>query len=112
MSELPVTTEKPVRVLAFRAPDGRWRAWLDAEPDVCVSDRTARAAAMQLVEGTPGLDPGSLEIVERSGGSGFVVFAVSRAESTPCPDCGGSGQYVGLVVVESCRSCGGTGRTR
>ena len=27
-----------------------------------------------------------------------------------CPDCGGSGQYVGLTVVEPCRVCGGTGR--
>jgi hypothetical protein len=27
-----------------------------------------------------------------------------------CPDCGGTGQYVGLTVVEPCRACGGTGR--
>lgn len=26
-----------------------------------------------------------------------------------CPDCGGSGQYVGLTVIEPCRACGGTG---
>ncbi len=26
-----------------------------------------------------------------------------------CPDCNGSGQYVGLTVVEPCRACGGTG---
>jgi hypothetical protein len=112
MSEPAVTTDKPVRVLAFRAPDGCWRAWLDSEPDVCVSDRTARAAAMQLVRADPGLDPASLEVVERSGGSGFVVFAVSRSESAPCPDCGGSGRYVGLAVVEACRACRGTGQAR
>lgn len=27
----------------------------------------------------------------------------------PCPDCGGSGQYVGLNAIEDCRSCGGRG---
>jgi DNA-binding NtrC family response regulator len=27
-----------------------------------------------------------------------------------CPDCRGSGRYVGLTVIESCRACGGTGR--
>ncbi|MBW3596484.1 MAG: hypothetical protein KY475_04320 [Planctomycetes bacterium] len=27
-----------------------------------------------------------------------------------CPECGGSGKYVGLTVVEACRGCGGTGR--
>jgi hypothetical protein len=27
-----------------------------------------------------------------------------------CPECGGTGQYVGLTVIEACRGCGGTGR--
>ncbi|MEK6235667.1 MAG: hypothetical protein N2C14_13240, partial [Planctomycetales bacterium] len=27
-----------------------------------------------------------------------------------CPDCKGSGQYVGLSVVESCRRCAGSGK--
>ena len=26
-----------------------------------------------------------------------------------CPDCGGTGKYVGLNVVEGCATCGGTG---
>lgn len=110
MGEHPVTKEQPVRVLAFRAPDGCWRAWLDSQPDACVSDLTARAAAARLVRATPGLDADSLQLVERSGGSGFMVFAVSRARSACCPDCGGSGRYVGLTVIEPCRTCGGSGR--
>lgn len=24
-----------------------------------------------------------------------------------CPECGGTGRYVGLAVVEECRACGG-----
>lgn len=28
----------------------------------------------------------------------------------PCPDCGGTGKYVGLDVVETCATCGGSGR--
>jgi hypothetical protein len=109
MTEPLQPNETSLRVLAFRAPDGCWRAWLDSQPDVCVSDMTARAAATRLVKGTPGLDAGSLQVIERSGGSGFVVFAVSRSEPLRCPDCGGSGRYVGLTVVEDCRACGGRG---
>lgn len=30
----------------------------------------------------------------------------------PCPDCDGSGKYVGLNVIESCARCGGNGRIR
>lgn len=26
-----------------------------------------------------------------------------------CPDCGGSGKYVGLNAVEDCETCGGMG---
>ena len=110
MSEPLVSTDQPIRVLAFRAPDGGWRAWLDSRPDVCASEMTARAAATRIVESTPGLDPDSLHVVERSGGSGFVVFAVSRTATAPCADCGGTGQYVGLTVIEQCRACGGSGR--
>jgi len=36
-------------------------------------------------------------------------------ESSPnisCPDCKGSGQYVGLTVVEPCRRCRGSGAVR
>lgn len=30
--------------------------------------------------------------------------------SETCPDCGGSGKYVGLLTVDTCRTCGGDGR--
>ena len=34
---------------------------------------------------------------------------VFRRKET-CPDCGGSGRYVGLAAVETCGRCGGRGR--
>ncbi|MFH5806427.1 hypothetical protein [Alienimonas sp. DA493] len=30
--------------------------------------------------------------------------------TTRCPDCGGSGRYVGLRAAEACETCGGCGR--
>jgi hypothetical protein len=29
-----------------------------------------------------------------------------------CPDCNGSGQYVGFSTVEDCRTCGGSGQAK
>ncbi len=34
---------------------------------------------------------------------------VFRVKAT-CPDCGGTGRYAGLVEVEPCGRCGGTGK--
>lgn len=56
------------------------------------------------------------EMAGRSVGSGTPVSqpdpdATPRTTSAPCPDCGGSGRYVGLGFngVEACRACGGAG---
>ena len=35
------------------------------------------------------------------------VFRLKRGDV--CPDCGGSGKYVGLLAVEKCGTCGGSG---
>lgn len=36
-----------------------------------------------------------------------ITYATPRPNSAPCPDCGGSGVYVGLAKVEPCGACGG-----
>jgi DNA-binding NtrC family response regulator len=33
----------------------------------------------------------------------------NKVSRPACPDCRGSGQYVGLTVIESCQTCGGSG---
>ncbi|MCA9118056.1 MAG: hypothetical protein KDA79_23450 [Planctomycetaceae bacterium] len=40
-----------------------------------------------------------------------ILDGVSREGSSRkvCPDCGGSGRYVGLTVIDSCSRCGGRG---
>ena len=30
-------------------------------------------------------------------------------ETEHCPDCNGSGEYVGFIVIEACKRCSGTG---
>jgi DnaJ-class molecular chaperone len=36
-----------------------------------------------------------------------MVFV--RFSGNMCPDCGGTGKYVGLNLVETCQACNGTG---
>ena len=38
-----------------------------------------------------------------------LVFVL--ADSGVCPDCGGTGEYVGLNAKQKCGTCGGSGRT-
>jgi len=38
-------------------------------------------------------------------------FGSSTDLPEPCPDCGGSGKYVGFLMTDVCLSCGGTGRS-
>lgn len=33
-----------------------------------------------------------------------------RKPAEECPDCKGSGQYVGFSVIDDCQTCGGLGR--
>lgn len=41
-----------------------------------------------------------------------ALAAFRAALPRPCPDCHGSGQYVGLNVIETCSRCGGTGEVQ
>ena len=42
---------------------------------------------------------------------GHLEFVVVTAKRDPCPDCKGSGKYVGFTVIEDCQTCKGTGFT-
>ena len=38
-----------------------------------------------------------------------IEMVIMRFSGDVCPDCGGTGKYVGLNLVESCKTCNGTG---
>jgi DnaJ-class molecular chaperone len=42
-------------------------------------------------------------------GDDHLEFLVPRMIRTACPNCQGTGRYVGLQTVEVCRTCGGAG---
>lgn len=98
-----------IRIIAKRTQSGDWSAWFDGRPQVVFRGSTARQAASRLVDQVLGRDAVELQPLVRSKANGTVIFA-GEARRVPCPDCDGSGSYVGLTVVEPCDVCGGTGR--
>jgi hypothetical protein len=90
---------------------GQWTASFDGVPQVAFGGMTAIGAVRRLLEGS-----------EASHGTYTVEHHSDRASSeqipasviwdppellVPCPDCNGRGEYVGLLHVEKCRTCGG-----
>lgn len=101
-----------LRIIARHMPQGHWAAWFDGRSWMPYIGSTPQMAAQRLVYAQRGLDVSSLRLIEQSRGQ--AVFSVGGAPSPPrptraCPDCRGSGQYVGFTVIESCRTCSGLG---
>ncbi len=95
---------------------GHWSAQLDDGTPDSYGGPDAFAAMRRLLENSPArhltlddfepdLDECRLKRVE------MVLKDRDRGDQEqkePCPECGGTGRYVGLMEVEPCRACGGT----
>jgi hypothetical protein len=102
------------RAIVERDPLGRrWKAWFDDEPQhICFADE-ALAAFDRLVDSRRHRipEPYQLKIDDQASRGGHIEVVLWSREASPqtCPACHGSGKYVGLSVVEDCRTCGGSG---
>lgn len=95
-----------MRIVCEQLVPDHWLAWIEGRTESASTGESAAQAIEQLVETLPGVESESLTIIKRASRMGRYVFAVDAA----CPDCKGTGQYVGLVAVENCRMCEGLGR--
>jgi RecJ-like exonuclease len=41
--------------------------------------------------------------------AGHREFVIVRSVDVTCPECHGTGQYIGLLAVEACQECNGRG---
>ena len=83
-------------------PDGT-----DRHPEVSFGGETALVAAKRLVRSAEGLDESTLRLAYRAEDGRIAAFTVLAAgRGGVCPECGGTGRYVGLAVVDECRTCG------
>ena len=106
------TANNLLRIIA-EENHGHWSARFDDPrfPD-SYGGSDALGAIRRLVENSPHLgfvvDDFEPDWHECSNTRLVMVFVGEIGE--PCPDCGGTGKYVGLHVIEPCQGCEGTGR--
>jgi len=99
------------RVIVHRTSDTKqWSAWFLDDPQETAAAPNAADAVWQLLQSC-GIDLGAAHILpdrdKCSSEKGHFEMVVLPLK-IPCPDCKGSGTYVGLSVIEECRRCRGT----
>ena len=100
------------RIIAERDAGGLWTAWFEELPDEIQVGRSQGEAVRRLLYRTrdrrvPAKDIWIDPAACRDGHLEFVV--VTEDKRNPCPDCNGSGKYIGLTVIEPCQTCQGSG---
>ena len=94
------------RIIAEADQHGGWSAWLEGRAYKTWGGNSAAVAVMRLLRA----NGWSIALIEPDYDPAHPkrqVFRLKRGEV--CPDCGGRGRYVGLTVVETCGTCGGSG---
>lgn len=102
------------RIIVEQQP-GRddWQAWFsDAPHSSFVGDNT-RLAIKNLLDHHPERIPSRYRLrVDRQRyqrGHFELLISSARGCTSTCPECRGTGRYIGLTVIEPCSACGGTG---
>ncbi|MGH7201267.1 MAG: response regulator, partial [Planctomycetaceae bacterium] len=70
-------------------------------------------AMSSRASGQIALDLGAVDFLRKPCREDELLRSIERAINSrrgPCPQCKGTGQYVGLNVIEACDACNGTGR--
>jgi hypothetical protein len=84
---------------------GQWRAWFPDQPQPASDGNSLKTAVSGLLR-AHGLEPADVHLLYHGASAKRHVFRFSRI---PCPDCRGTGKYVGFSTVENCRGCSGRG---
>ncbi|HUG93310.1 MAG TPA: hypothetical protein VML55_20890 [Planctomycetaceae bacterium] len=104
------TTSSVLRIVVERGRGGRdWSASLEGEPQQACGGSSVAAALNRWLQLNRHRFPGPYMAHFDASQSSLDRQVVVLAVPPPCPDCGGSGRYVGLSLVENCRACGGSG---
>jgi hypothetical protein len=97
-------------MIAARGPAGRdWSAWLENEPRQACGGMTAILAIRRWLLLNRERFPGPYAVVLEEQQSSLDRVVVRLTTPAACGECGGSGKYVGLNLVEACKGCDGTG---
>lgn len=98
------------RIIVARLPVvGHWSAYFQDTPGKSFAGPTADIALGRLAESLSAFGTFRMEQVGGSEQSGLLEVDLIPLAGLPCPDCRGTGEYVGLTTREKCRKCGGRG---
>jgi hypothetical protein len=102
--------DMPLRMIVERGSGGRvWSAWLESEPQQACDGTTITSAVRRWLSLNSDRFPGPYALLLDKQKSKLDRRLMLLTAVMKCSECGGSGQYVGLVLVEECRKCEGTG---
>jgi hypothetical protein len=98
-------------VCRFSRLTGQWVAHFDRAPHWAYSSDVPMRAIRRLLEGAEAW-PGTFALACDADQAASSVLHRELIWKPPeilfeCSACGGSGQYVGLAIVEVCQACGG-----
>ncbi|MCH7688242.1 MAG: hypothetical protein IH899_16430 [Planctomycetes bacterium] len=100
----------PLRMIVERGSAGRdWSAWLESEPHQACGGTTITSAVRRWLSLNSDRFPGPYALLLDEQESTLDRRLMLLTAVTKCSECGGSGKYVGLVLVEECSTCQGTG---
>ena len=100
----------PLRMIVERSSTGRdWSAWLENETQQACGGTTIASAVRRWCLLNRHRFPGPFAMLLNEQESTLDRRVILRTGGTQCSEWGGRGQYVGLVHVEACRICEGTG---
>ena len=101
----------PDRIIVERLHD-HWAAWFNDAPEFSYGGRRPVDAidALLSAHSERGVVRGQVFALQEEVRVDHLEFLVSVAAER-CPECKGSGRYVGLQAVETCQFCGGSGRS-
>lgn len=92
--------------------DGHWSVWFTDAPQTAFGGPSPLEALARLFATLdPPIDFRDIQPLTDWPSTIPGFFEVSLG-SNPCPDCNGSGRYVGFQAVEQCVRCQGRGRVR
>ena len=97
-------------MIVERSSTGRdWSAWLESETRQACGGTTITSAVRRWLSLNSDRFSGPYTLLLDKQESTLDRRVILLTAVTQCSECGGSGQYVGLVHVEACRICEGTG---
>lgn len=95
-----------------RDDDGHWTCWFADSPQTSFGGRTAISSLVRMFATlSPPCTMGDiwpLSGLQQLHTRQFTVFIGTET----CPECGGSGKYIGLRAVQPCEGCHGHGQIR